>query len=431
MDTHKLYLHTALMLLIAAALLFGSSAALLASDAKVPGGDEKIALKSQARNGKLVFESEDGDYRWWFDSRVQFDGGWFFENKNEMSNSFVLRRVTFALKAQLARDWQAEVDVDFGEATYPEANLDARDMWIKYSVPNTGLAFTAGNFKEPFGMERLNSSRLLTFLERSAPTNAFALGRRIGVSGRYYNKYGQLTLAAMGHELGTRIDKGQRDDGMSGNLRLTVAPINQHGTNLHAGFAFSSKNPETLPDLAENTIEIRARTENYIFDPKQLHTGDISDVNYYTRYGYELMGIKGPWYFQAEAFSTEIKRWYGKPEVNLRGAYATMAWTVTGETRYYYIDEGEVGPIEKPARDWGALELAARFSYADLNDLGAGIHGGSSKQLMLGVNYYPNTNIKLMFNYSIVDLDQYATRKGNLFGDDDHSFVQMRIQASL
>ena len=32
-----------------------------------------------------------------------------------MSNSFVLRRVTFALKAQLARDWEAEVDVDFGE----------------------------------------------------------------------------------------------------------------------------------------------------------------------------------------------------------------------------------------------------------------------------------------------------------------------------
>ena len=50
---------------------------------------------------------------------------------------------------------------------------------------------------------------------------------------------------------------------------------------------------------------------------------------------------------------------------------------------------------------------------------------------MLGVNYYPNTNIKLQFNYSMVDLDQYATRKGNLMGDDDHSFVQMRIQASL
>ena len=417
--------------LCVAVLFFVGTAGLLAQDSRVPGGSYKAPLGAEVRNGKMVFATEDGDYRWWFDSRVQFDGAWFFENKNDMSNSFVLRRVTFAMKAQLARDWEAEVDVDFGEATFPEANLDARDMWIKYSVPKSGLSFMVGNFKEPFGMERLNSSRLLTFLERSSPTNAFALGRRIGVSGRYYNQYGQLTLAAMGHELGTRIDKGQRDDGMSGNLRLSVAPVNQHGKNLHVGFGYSSKNPETLPDLAENTIEIRARTENYVFDPKQLHTGDIKDVNYYTRYNYELMGIKGPFYFQAEAFSTEIFRWYDKPEVNLRGAYATLSWTLTGETRYYYIDEGEVGPIEKPKRNWGALEVAARVSYTDLNDLGAGIRGGSSKQLMLGLNYYPNTSIRLMFNYSIVDLDQYATRKGNLFGDDDHSFVQMRIQASL
>ncbi len=431
MHTRKRYLQAILVLFCTAALLSGAVEILRASDAKIPGGDEKIPLKSQARNGKLVFESENGDFRWWFDSRIQFDGAYFFENKNEMSNSFVLRRVTFAMKGHIFRDWEAEVDVDFGERVYPEANLDARDMWIKYNVPSSGLSFMAGNFKEPFGMERLNSSRLLTFLERSAPTNAFALGRRIGVAGRYYNRYGQLTLAAMGHELGTRIDKGQRDDGMSGNVRLTLAPINRHGKNLHLGFAYSSKTPETLSDLAENTIEIRTRTENYVFDPKQLHTGDIKDVNFYERFGAELMAIKGPFNFMAEAFSADIHRWYDKPEVNLKGAYGTLTWTVTGETRYYYIDEGEVGPIETPRSKNGALELAVRYSYTDLNDLAAGIHGGSSRQLMLGVNYYPNTNIKLQFNYSMVDLDQYATRKGNLMGDDDHSFVQMRIQASL
>ncbi|HQI48736.1 MAG TPA: porin, partial [bacterium] len=60
-----------------------------------------------------------------------------------------------------------------------------------------------------------------------------------------------------------------------------------------------------------------------------------------------------------------------------------------------------------------------------------GIHGGESRQLMLGINYYPNPAIKLQFNYSRVNLDQYATRNGNMFGNDDHSFIQGRIQASL
>jgi phosphate-selective porin OprO/OprP len=107
------------------------------------------------------------------------------------------------------------------------------------------------------------------------------------------------------------------------------------------------------------------------------------------------------------------------------------AWMLTGETRYYYADEGEVGPIEAPKEPWGALELAARYSITNLNDLAAGVHGGQSNQLMLGVNYYPNSSIKIQFNYSTVNLDQYATRKGNLFGDDDHSFIQVRFQASL
>ncbi len=431
MNFQKPALRTLLVLFFSAALLFGTAGALTASDSKVPGGTETVPLKSQAQNGKLLFESEDGSFRWWFDSRIQFDGAYFFENRNEMSSSFVLRRVTFAMKARFFRDFEAEVDVDFGERVYPEANLDARDMWIKYSVPKTGLSLQVGNFKEPFGMERLNSSRLLTFLERSAPTNAFALGRRIGVAGRYYNRFGQLTVAAMGHELGTRIDKGQRDDAFSGNVRASVAPLNKHGKNLHLGFAFSSKNPETLPDLAENTIEIKARTENYISDPKILHTGDIKDVNYYTRYGGELMGILGPFYMMGEYFLTNIHRWYDKPEVNLWGAYALASWMVTGETRYYYIDEGEVGPVEKPRHKWGAIELAVRYSYTNLNDIGASVTGGSSKQWMFGLNYYPNLNIKVQLNYSFVDLDQYATRKGNLLGDDDHSFVQMRIQASL
>jgi hypothetical protein len=34
-------------------------------------------------------------------------------------------------------------------------------------------------------------------------------------------------------------------------------------------------------------------------------------------------------------------------------------------------------------------------------------------------------------NYSIVDLDENATSKGKFIGNDDHSFVQARIQASL
>jgi phosphate-selective porin OprO/OprP len=415
---------TQLALVIGAMLV--SIAVASAQDSRVPGGAQSVPLGAEARNGKLLFESKDGNFQWWFDSRIQLDGAAYFENKNPLSNGTIFRRLTFAFKSVLWKDWQAEMDVDFAEAV-----LDLRDMWVQYTVPDVNLSFRAGNFKEPFGMERLNSSRLLTFLERSAVSNAIPLGRRMGLAARYWTDYGQATVGVFGHEGGTRIDKGTADEGYSTNLRLSVAPVNEHGKNLHIGVAGSYKTPDAVPDLTPNTIEIKARTETYVFDPKLLHTGDISGVNYYNRFGGELMGIYGSFYLQAEYMATQVKRWYGKPTVDVHGAYATATWTLTGETRYYYIDEGEVGPIESPKNSWGALELAFRYSILDLNDFDAGIKGGKSNQMMFGLNYYPNINIKLQLNYSLVDLDDYATSKGKFVGNDDHSFVQVRIQASL
>jgi len=67
----------------------------------------------------------------------------------------------------------------------------------------------------------------------------------------------------------------------------------------------------------------------------------------------------------------------------------------------------------------------------NLNDPDASIYGGQGNQLMLGLNYYPNINIKLQFNYSMVNNDDHATSKGKFKGNDDFSFFQMRIQASM
>ncbi len=41
---------------------------------------------------------------------------------------------------------------------------------------------------------------------------------------------------------------------------------------------------------------------------------------------------------------------------------------------------------------------------------------GSSTSITLGVNYYPNPNVKLMLNYGIVDNDEYATGRRRLQG---------------
>lgn len=409
------------------ALIGTISSFLIAQDARVPGEDAiKAPLGAEAKDGKLVFDSKDSTFQWWFDSRIQIDGAKYFENKNRMSDGTIMRKVTFALKAVLWKNWQAEVDVDYGENV-----LDLRDAFIQFNIPNQNLSLKVGNFKEPFGLDELISSRLLTFMERSSVSNAIALGRRVGFSANYWQDYGQVTVGVFGHEVGTRIDKGTDDEGYSANVRITAAPINTHGKNLHLGFAASYKTPDAAMGVPLNSLEVKSRTETYVFDPKLLHTGAITDINYWTRFSGELMGIYGPFYVQAEYLGMSITRWYGNPKINLGGGYGLVSWMVTGETRAYYVDEGESGPIEQPIHSWGALEVAARYSVTDLNDSKANITGGKANILTLGVNYYPVQTIKMMLNYAMVKLDKYADSNGKFIGADDHSFVQIRFQASL
>jgi phosphate-selective porin len=126
--------HRIAAVLLFACLLFGISL-LVAQDARIPGADQnKMPLGAEVRNGKLVFESEDGSFRWWFDCRIQFDAAVYFQNKNELSNGATFRRLTFAVKTVLHKDWEAELDLDFAEQVSTKSQIDLRDAWIKYKI---------------------------------------------------------------------------------------------------------------------------------------------------------------------------------------------------------------------------------------------------------------------------------------------------------
>ncbi len=101
------------------------------------------------------------------------------------------------------------------------------------------------------------------------------------------------------------------------------------------------------------------------------------------------------------------------------GGYLQVAYTLTGENRAYDKRLGTLareyfgndGPYEKAflVRDadghlcWGlgAWEIAARYSYLTLND-GTGINriqGGDMDGVTLGLNWYLNNNLNVMFDY--------------------------------
>jgi len=75
-------------------------------------------------------------------------------------------------------------------------------------------------------------------------------------------------------------------------------------------------------------------------------------------------------------------------------------------------------PLSFGANQWGAWEVAARYSDLDLNwneglpgmacsaAFTGCVRGGEEKIVTLGLNWYLSNNIRLMFDYLIVDVNR-------------------------
>ena len=108
------------------------------------------------------------------------------------------------------------------------------------------------------------------------------------------------------------------------------------------------------------------------------------------------------------------------PDPDFTGYYLQGSWILTGESRRYNAVTGSFQnprPMVPFSGDggFGALELAARYSRMDLNFKegleGAAaspgsVRGGDQQVWTLGVNWFPNPNIKVMMNYLLIDVDR-------------------------
>jgi hypothetical protein len=89
--------------------------------------------------------------------------------------------------------------------------------------------------------------------------------------------------------------------------------------------------------------------------------------------------------------------------LNFYGFYADASWYLTGESRPYDQANGYFKRLV-PRRNfdfgrggaWGTFELAARFSYTDLND--ANVFGGRMSLVMGELNWYLHSHVRWMFN---------------------------------
>jgi len=381
-------------------------------------------LAAEAQNSFLTFQSADKKYKFWFDNRVYFDGGIFFDDDalNPIGNGVTIRRARVAMKVKMHKNWYGEIDFDFsGSAT------EIKDAYIKYTNDASDFNIKAGHFREGFSMETTTTSRYVTFIERSL-SSKFAPSRHLGfqanlmkekylfTGGVHFNDQGSYEEVEFGQD--ANKDSGT-DEGYSFTGRFVFRPIIDNEKVLHIGAAASYRTPKTSLEVP-NSYRFSTRSISNVNRKKYLDTDDILNVESNVLFNVELAGAYKNVMFQTEYFNNDISRTEGLVDVNLNGFYAQAGILLTGGKYNYNRNEGEFTQVSRGSEK-GELEAAFRFDYIDLNDEVAGIYGGSANGYTFGLNYHVNSNVKFMLNYSYLDHDRYANGKSKLYVGYDSS----------
>jgi len=374
------------------------AAARAAKEPVVSLSPKGLAIKSPASDGIEVK----------FKALVQGDGRFFLDDESTPpnNNTFLLRRVEptlegtwgplvgFRVQAQLAGD----------SATINDAYLDLR------FDPRATLR--VGKYKQPFGLEQLQSSSALATVERGLPTE-LTPARDYGVQ-----LQGELATGTLNYAVGVFNGTADGRDGPSSNpdnefeatARVFWEPF-KNDANAWAGFGVGIATSVGDNFGAGNNVLPRYRT------PAQVqffgYRAEAAADGLHRRWSPQGYYYAGPFGLLGEYVSSEQEVALvagadaGRVEHLENTAWQLSgSWVLTGEDASYRGVARPNHPFTTGAAGWGALELVARYGELDIDDdafplfANPASSASQANAWSVGFNWYLTQNLKLVATYT-------------------------------
>ncbi|NLX05981.1 MAG: porin [Phycisphaerae bacterium] len=382
-------------------------------DRKYDDGHGPLVVRADRRDG-LRMETADGTSHIRIGGQIQSDAAWFCDKDasvGELEDKIECRRARLFVSGVIRENVVFEVEYDFagGDPDFEDVYLGIRHLPVIGHV-------RVGHFKEPLSIEELISNNHTTFMERSL-ANVFAPSRNHGLM-IYDTAFADRATWAVGvfRETDDFSDcSGDTDCSYTG--RITCLPwYRDDGARLlHLGAAYSRRSPNN------RLLSYGQRPESHLA-PDFVDTGQFQ-ARRADLIGLETALVHGPLTLQGEYIQNIVDA-INSRDVCFQAFYIQAAWFLTGETRPYDRETGVFDRLipkksfccPNGQRGFGAWEIAARYSYLDLDD--GPIEGGRLSDLTLGLNWYLNPNARVMWNYVLADLA----------GDGDAGIFQIRLQ---
>jgi phosphate-selective porin OprO/OprP len=291
-----------------------------------------------------------------------------------------------------------------------------------------GVAFEIGYSNTFFTLDQATSSNDTLFLERASPSNiatSFNTGdARANAGLRFFGDRYWAGAYLTGPASGDSHTLTQERFGAF--ERVAVQALSGHDYSVHLGVGFDQLlQASNAGNGTPSTVTLSDQPELRIDPTTFLNTGALGTAANPATRGYvldlESAATYKSLFWQGEYYHYAIER-RGLPDASFDGGYGQVSWTLTGETHRYnpqaasYFRIVPAQPFSLRSGGWGAWELAARYSYVDLNSNfppgvalaadPAAVDGGRQRAYALGLNWYPNDLLRLMLDYNHVDFDK-------------------------
>jgi phosphate-selective porin OprO/OprP len=372
--------------------------------------EKGLPTVSLGANG-LIVRSADTNFLMNLHGYAQVDGRFYRNEHNPANDTFLLRRVRPILEGTVYDRFDYRLMADFGSGNVSSSsagnNAILDDAYVNARFWNEAQ-LQVGKYKSPVGLERLQSTAELLFIENGFATQ-FTPNYDLGVE-IHNNLFNSPINYAIGVFNGAvdaaSSDADTTDEGKDVVGRVFFQPflrtdydaLNKLGFGAgaslghHEGTLPNYKTPgqQTFFSYANN---VSADGDQYRVDPQAF-------------YYWGPFGILGEWILSSQkvkaSSATQTKR------------FDNTAWQVEGS----YFLTGDNNSFRSTSRNafrpahpftfggdgWGALELVARVGQLSLDKATFPTYATSTSAQEatswgVGLNWYLNSNIRFYFDY--------------------------------
>ena len=438
--------------------------------AKKVEAEQATQPKMTFTNGRPGWASADGQNSIQVTSRVQLDVGDYLNydkdgsgSPSKLDSGFNARRARIGLLGKFMGDFNYGLIFDAGgssdglPSTPGAPSSIIENAYLTYNGFYHGpvpVAIDLGYIDVPWTLDEATSSNDIMFLERSSSqvvATEFGAGDARSAFGfrsnddRYWGAF-YFTGPTAG-----ATHSGVAHEQTAALARLGYQVLQTPEYSLHVGV--NGLDMFHAGGGSSQTLTLSDRPELRV-DPTSILTTGAINANHGYVAGVEIAGQYENAFLQGEYFHYWVDQYDSvssttpTPTLGFNGGYVEASYSFGGRRKYLPATGAYSGVIpEHPLTmsthgfggGWGALEIAGRYSYVDLNDhvtagtsqtTTGGVYGGNQHVWAVGLNWYPNTNVRFMLDYLRASVNKLSST-GTTQGGAKIDAIAMRTQVAF